>query len=110
MARKDKGAALIEVVRSTGSALDRACAIGDDWPDLPVLTAVALPVAVADAAPEVRAAAKYVTMTPGGRGAVREVVELILRAQNRWQSAIGRQSLSGGIENRPCGRRADSCS
>jgi len=86
---KDKGDALIDVARSTGSALDRTCAIGDDWPDLPVLTAVALPVAVADAAPEVRAAAKYVTMTPGGRGAVREVVELILRAQNRWLSVIG---------------------
>jgi 3-deoxy-D-manno-octulosonate 8-phosphate phosphatase (KDO 8-P phosphatase) len=86
---KDKGIALSDVARSMGTALDRTCAIGDDWPDLPVLTAVALPVAVADAAPEVRAAAKYVTMTPGGRGAVREVVELILRAQNRWQSVIG---------------------
>jgi 3-deoxy-D-manno-octulosonate 8-phosphate phosphatase KdsC-like HAD superfamily phosphatase len=53
------------------------------------LTAVALPVAVADAAPEVRAAAKYVTMMPGGRGAVREVVEWILRSQDRWQSVIG---------------------
>jgi 3-deoxy-D-manno-octulosonate 8-phosphate phosphatase (KDO 8-P phosphatase) len=86
---KDKGAALIDVARATGSALDRTCAMGDDWPDLPVLTAVALPVAVADAGPEVRAAAKYVTMMPGGRGAVREVVEWILRAQDRWQSVIG---------------------
>jgi 3-deoxy-D-manno-octulosonate 8-phosphate phosphatase (KDO 8-P phosphatase) len=45
-------------------------------------------VAVADACAEARAAAHYVTLAPGGRGAVREVVELILRAQGRWAALV----------------------
>lgn len=63
---------------------DQAAYVGDDLPDLPVLKQAGLAVAVADACEEVRAAAHYVTKLPGGRGAVREVIELILKAQNRW--------------------------
>ena len=59
-------------------------AIGDDLADLPVLGRVALAVAPADAVPEVRPAAGWVTRQPGGAGAVREALEAILRAQNRW--------------------------
>ncbi|HEY1375533.1 MAG TPA: phenylphosphate carboxylase subunit delta, partial [Gemmataceae bacterium] len=55
---------------------------------LPVLRACGLAVAVADACPEVRAAADHVTHAPGGRGAVREVVELLLRAQGRWDALV----------------------
>jgi 3-deoxy-D-manno-octulosonate 8-phosphate phosphatase (KDO 8-P phosphatase) len=64
-----------------------AC-VGDDLPDLPLMQRAGLAVAVADAVPEVQAAAHYVTRAAGGHGAVREVIELILRAQNLWASII----------------------
>lgn len=59
----------------------RAAMVGDDTADVPVLAACGLAVAVADACPEVRRLAHYVTQLPGGRGAVREVIDLILDAQ-----------------------------
>ena len=58
--------------------------IGDDWVDLPLLRKVGLAVAVADAVQPLQEYADYITRRPGGRGAVREVCELILKAQNRW--------------------------
>jgi 3-deoxy-D-manno-octulosonate 8-phosphate phosphatase (KDO 8-P phosphatase) len=61
-----------------------AAAMGDDLADLPLLARVGLPVAPADAAPEVRRTARWVTGRPGGAGAVREALEAILRAQDRW--------------------------
>ena len=67
----------------------QVCYIGDDLPDLPVVRAVGLGVAVADACAELRQAAHYVTTVPGGgRGAVRETIELILKAQRRWEDLI----------------------
>jgi 3-deoxy-D-manno-octulosonate 8-phosphate phosphatase (KDO 8-P phosphatase) len=69
---------------------DQAAYVGDDVPDLPVLRACGLAVAVADACPEALETAQYVTRAPGGRGAVREAIELVLRAQGRWQEALGR--------------------
>lgn len=62
--------------------------VGDDWLDLPVLTRVGLAVAVADGAEEVRAMAHYVTEMPGGRGAVREVCELLVEAQGRREALL----------------------
>lgn len=62
--------------------------IGDDLPDLPILKRVGLAVAVADAVLEVKRAAHYVTTVKGGEGTAREVVELILKAQGRWEQAI----------------------
>jgi 3-deoxy-D-manno-octulosonate 8-phosphate phosphatase (KDO 8-P phosphatase) len=55
-----------------------ACYVGDDVNDLPALRVVGIGVAVADAVPIVRRAARYVTRAPGGRGAIREVCDLIL--------------------------------
>jgi 3-deoxy-D-manno-octulosonate 8-phosphate phosphatase (KDO 8-P phosphatase) len=66
----------------------QVCYLGDDVPDLPVLRECGLAAAVADACPEVRAAAHYVTRAAGGRGAVREVIELILRCQGSWQGLV----------------------
>ena len=68
------------------AALDPSavCYVGDDVPDLPLLRDCGLAVAVADACREARAAAHYVTRAAGGRGAVREVVELVLRCQGEW--------------------------
>jgi 3-deoxy-D-manno-octulosonate 8-phosphate phosphatase (KDO 8-P phosphatase) len=62
--------------------------VGDDLLDLPALQRAGLAIAVADAAAEVRAAAHVVTRARGGHGAVREAVELILRAQGTWTSTI----------------------
>ena len=64
--------------------------VGDDLPDLPVMRRVAFPASVADAAPAVRAAALYVAAQPGGRGAVREIIETLLRLQGRWRSITAR--------------------
>jgi 3-deoxy-D-manno-octulosonate 8-phosphate phosphatase (KDO 8-P phosphatase) len=58
--------------------------MGDDLPDLPLLRRVGLPIAPLDAVAEVRRAVRWVTRRPGGGGAVREVLEAILRAQGRW--------------------------
>jgi 3-deoxy-D-manno-octulosonate 8-phosphate phosphatase (KDO 8-P phosphatase) len=57
---------------------------------VPLLRNCGLAVAVADACPEARADAQYVTRAAGGRGAVRETIELILRCQGRWQEVIER--------------------
>jgi 3-deoxy-D-manno-octulosonate 8-phosphate phosphatase (KDO 8-P phosphatase) len=66
------------------------CCVGDDLPDLPLLRNCGLAVAVADACAETREDAHYVTRAPGGRGAVREAVELILHCQGAWQAAVAR--------------------
>ena len=63
---------------------ERIAYLGDDIPDVPILKQVGLAVAVADACPEVLGVAHYVTRSPGGRGAVREAIELILRCQGHW--------------------------
>ncbi|MCX6338360.1 MAG: HAD hydrolase family protein [Candidatus Aureabacteria bacterium] len=64
------------------------CAIGDDLPDLPLLEKAGLAVAVPRAAEEVRRVASLVTKRGGGEGALREVIELVLKAQGRWKDAV----------------------
>ena len=68
------------------------CFVGDDIIDLGPLTRAGLAVAVGDAVPEAKAAAHFTTQAVGGRGAVREAVELILRAQNQWQPFVEKYS------------------
>ncbi len=77
-----------EIADELGLTLAQVCYLGDDLPDVPVLRAVGLGVAVADAAAEVRQAAQYVTTRPGGAGAVRETIEMILKSQRRWDDVI----------------------
>ena len=67
---------------------EQVCAIGDDLPDLPVLKRAGLAITVADACPEVRAMAHYVTAVPGGHGAVRDAIEWLLRLQGKWDWGI----------------------
>jgi 3-deoxy-D-manno-octulosonate 8-phosphate phosphatase (KDO 8-P phosphatase) len=69
---------------------DEVAYIGDDLIDIPLLRRVGLAVAVADAVDEVKAAVHLITQRPGGQGAVREVIELILKAQGQWDSLIER--------------------
>ena len=88
-----------QILHSRNLRPEQVCFIGDDLPDLPVLRGCGLAVAVADACPDVLRAAAYVTRAPGGRGAVRETVELILRCQGHWQGVVegfGGEPLAGG--------------
>jgi 3-deoxy-D-manno-octulosonate 8-phosphate phosphatase (KDO 8-P phosphatase) len=62
--------------------------IGDDLNDLPAFAVAGVRIAVADAAPELAVAADWITHRPGGAGAVREVIETLLRAQQRWNAAV----------------------
>jgi 3-deoxy-D-manno-octulosonate 8-phosphate phosphatase (KDO 8-P phosphatase) len=86
----DKLAAWRHALETTGVSPSEVCYIGDDLPDLPPLRRSGLAVAVADACAEARADSHYVTRAPGGRGAVREAVELILRCQGEWAKVVGR--------------------
>jgi len=72
----------------TGIVPERVCCLGDDLADLPLMINCGFPVAVANAVREVKSYADYVTRVPGGQGAVREVIELLLRAQGKWDSLI----------------------
>jgi len=67
---------------------EEACCIGDDLPDLCLFKRAALAVAVSNGRPEVKRAAHYVTRAGGGRGAVREVIEMILKAQGHWRKIV----------------------
>ena len=93
--RSDKLEALAEILAATGCAASQSCAVGDDLQDLPLLNAVGVAVAVHDACPEVRTMADYVTATPGGRGAARELVEWLLKRQGRWDGLIARDRPAG---------------
>jgi 3-deoxy-D-manno-octulosonate 8-phosphate phosphatase (KDO 8-P phosphatase) len=84
----DKLATLKQILAEFKLTRDRVCYLGDDLPDLPVIRAVGLGVAVADACEEVRGAAHFTSQGRGGSGAVREVVELVLKAQGRWSDVI----------------------
>jgi len=85
----DKLKALEEILEERPYAPEEIAYVGDDTVDLPVLKRVGLSVAVADAVEEVKEMADYVTGKTGGRGAVREVAELILKAQGKWEGIIG---------------------
>ena len=91
---KDKVKALGEILKEAGLSEDECAYIGDDLADVSVMRRVELAVAVADAAIEAKQAAHYVTRLPGGRGAVREVCEIILKAQGRWEELIERFSAN----------------
>ena len=71
-----------------GVTADETAFVGDDIPDLPILREVALPVAVGNAVPEIREVCSVQLDHTGGRGAVREFAELLLRARGEWQRAL----------------------
>jgi 3-deoxy-D-manno-octulosonate 8-phosphate phosphatase (KDO 8-P phosphatase) len=83
-----KGEPFRELLVQMGLDARQVCYVGDDLADLPVLLAVGLAACPADAAAEVRAGVHLVTRAPGGRGAVREVVEAILRRQGTWDALV----------------------
>ena len=87
---KHKLPAFEEVLEELGLRPERAAMVGDDLPDLPVLLRCGFGVAVADAVAEVREHAAYVTTAPGGSGAVREVIEMILKRTGKWERILAR--------------------
>lgn len=87
---KQKLPALRRLLRRLGFSPQEVCYVGDDLPDIPVLRRVGVACAVADAPEEVKAVCQVVTRAPGGRGAVREVAERILRARGAWEELLGR--------------------
>ena len=86
----DKLTAFRQILKKHGLSAKDICFMGDDLLDLPVMKRAGLSVAVPGACPEVKRAARYVTKKEGGKGAVREVIEVILRAQNKWHKLIGK--------------------
>jgi 3-deoxy-D-manno-octulosonate 8-phosphate phosphatase (KDO 8-P phosphatase) len=93
---EDKLATTAAILADAGLAWEDAAFIGDDLPDLPVIARCGVGIAVADACAEVRAAAALVTQLPGGRGAVREAIERLLRARGSWDSIVGRYAAQRG--------------
>ena len=85
---KDKKMALEELVKASGVTPDAMAYMGDDIIDLPVLKRVAFSAAVADAVSEVIERVDFVAKRPGGRGAARELAELILKVQGKWDDVM----------------------
>jgi 3-deoxy-D-manno-octulosonate 8-phosphate phosphatase (KDO 8-P phosphatase) len=88
LGQKKKTEAFEECVRKAGVTEEEVAYMGDDLPDIPLARRSGLAVCVADGAPELAAACHYTTRRPAGHGAAREVVELILKAQGRWEEAV----------------------
>lgn len=87
---RDKRAAFDALLTRTGLEAAAVAHVGDDIPDLPVLRRAGLAIGVANQNPVMATYVHYVTRAAGGAGAVREVCELILRCQGRWDSALAR--------------------
>jgi 3-deoxy-D-manno-octulosonate 8-phosphate phosphatase (KDO 8-P phosphatase) len=98
--QKDKRAGFEEACRISGLNPRELCYVGDETNDLGPLEAAGLAVCPSDAVPEVRAASHLITRAAGGQGAIREVVEVLLRAQDRWEEVLGLMR-SGGPYPRP---------
>ncbi len=83
-----KTVVLEKILKKYKVGADEICFVGDDLVDLCLMEKVGFPVAVFNACPEIKQNALYVTLKEGGRGAVREVVELILKAKDQWQEMV----------------------
>ena len=83
----DKGAAVLTLLETLKLRREQAAMLADDIPDIPAMRAVGYPMAVADASLAVKRLAKFTTELPGGRGAVREAIEHLLKAKGRLEEA-----------------------
>lgn len=83
-----KTSVLDKILKNYRVTTDEVCFVGDDLVDLGLLKRVGFPVAVSNASLEIKQAACYITSQQGGRGAVREVAELLLKSQGMWEEAI----------------------
>lgn len=87
---KDKLPVFEGILREKGFKGEEVCYVGDDLVDIPVMKRVGLSVSVVDACKELKECVDFVTERPGGRGAVREVCEFILKAQGKWEDSVSR--------------------
>lgn len=98
---RDKGADLKRIQEAAGGVGDAETAVvGDDLPDLRILMRAGFSACPADAAPDVAAICDLVCGTPGGRGAVREVAEMILKGQGRWTGLVRKWKDRGNDDGR----------
>ena len=88
LGQAQKAEAFEECMQKAGVTEEEVAYMGDDLPDIPLARRAGLAVCVADGAPELKAICHFITKKPAGHGAAREVVELILKAQDRWQEAV----------------------
>ncbi len=86
----EKGGLLPGILQAARCDAGETAYIGDDLPDIPIMRQVGLPIAVMDARPEVQACATIVTQAAGGKGAVREICESILKANGKWPDIIAK--------------------
>lgn len=100
---EDKLQAYLGILRRRRLTDAQVCYIGDDLNDLPILLRAGMPVAVADAHAEVRRRVPFVTHARGGRGAVREVIDAVLKAQGRWEELL--RQFAPAAPRRAGGRR-----
>ena len=84
----DKRACLEEIREKHNLSWEQMAYLGDDWVDLSVMDMVGLPLAVANAQPEVKQIANYVTTAKGGQGAVREIIRHLLMAQGKYEAVL----------------------
>lgn len=90
----NKAEVFTDILKRRDITQEETACVGDDLVDIPLLRRAGFSVAVADAVPEARRIADYVTHHKGGRGAVREVCEVILKAQNRWADVAERYEFA----------------
>lgn len=88
LGQASKMQAFEDCLKQAGVTEDEVAYMGDDLPDIPVAQRAGLGVCVADGVPELKAVCAYTTQRKGGRGSAREVIELILKAQGRWEEAV----------------------
>ncbi len=84
-----KSAVLDRILKKYKVSVDEICFVGDDLVDLCLMKRVGFPIAVFNACTELKQVASYITIREGGRGAVREVAELILKSKGQWQEVVG---------------------
>ncbi|PIP20071.1 MAG: hypothetical protein COX40_06650 [Candidatus Omnitrophica bacterium CG23_combo_of_CG06-09_8_20_14_all_40_11] len=84
-----KTSVLEKILKKYKVNTEEVCFVADDLVDLCLMRRVGFPIAVFNACPEIKQAATYITIKAGGRGAVREVAELILKAQGKWDGLVG---------------------
>lgn len=96
----DKVKFLHQLIAKHGVTCDEVGYVGDDLNDLAVLDRVGLACAVGNAVTEVKAAAHYVAACAGGQGAVREIIEMVLKAQGKWDAVVTGYRQPGGVETR----------
>jgi 3-deoxy-D-manno-octulosonate 8-phosphate phosphatase (KDO 8-P phosphatase) len=101
---RHKSAVIDQMAAETGLARDEIAYIGDDLNDLPAFDRVGFRIAVGDAVEEIKGQADMITAKPGGRGAVREAIEAILKARGQWEEAV--RSFLAELEREDAGKPA----